>query len=203
MAPSVLGRGPGDPRWSGFIHRQGFASCNKSHHRHKAGGKVSPHLFWPWGRREVGGLQGQNCPPPPWVDAEGSGLLGCFTSCDFPPPSAFRAAPQGSSTGGHVADAILVCWGTEGRGVPVCMSPGQGRWQAPAQSPECWYGGYWGLVHGLLGAGIGAGMGVAGNGYGGYWGLIQGVLGSSSLAEQLQVHGFGSLWAGFGGRSGV
>lgn len=179
------------------------------------------------------GVSQEQTPPPPQVDAEGSGLLGGFTSCNFPPAAAFHAAPRVSSTGGHVAAPSSSAGGQQGDGVPLHTSPGQGEMASSSLEPRV-------LVQGLLGTGIGSGMGVAGACYGGYWGLVlvllqagmevigdchgvcwglvqrllgmgtevpggwsSGLLSSSSLSEQLQVHGFGSHWAGFGGRSGV
>lgn len=176
----MLGRVSGGPLPEQFHPPAGVCiTCDKSHCRHKAGGKVSSHIFWPWGRQR-GGCCGAEFP------LVGSGLLGCFTGCDFPPPTVFRATPQGSDADGdgrHKAVTILICWGTVGGGcASTCpQARGDGKPQTRAQGAGMeviggWYGVCWGLVHGGL-TRIWYGMGVTGNGYGGYWGLLQGVTG--------------------------
>lgn len=145
---------------------------NKSHRGRKAGGKVSPCLFW----RGGGGLAGLDHPPGGCWRFPSPAV---FHGCNLPPLAAFRVVPRGSSTGGHVAVPILFCWGEAGRWVPMHRSPG--RQQAPAQSPGSWYGPHWGLVWWLLGTPmevLGTGMGAAGCWYRGHWEWAWSLLGA-------------------------
>lgn len=141
--------------------------CNKSHHGHKAGGKVSPRLFWPWGRRDVGGLQGQNHTPPHcgWMlKAQGSWdvspaaishLLQRFVLPLGDPALGDMWLTPSSSAGGQ--------WG-RGRPSACPQARGDGKPQPRAQSAGTgvtegwyrgWYGGCWEWVWRLLRAGPG------------------------------------------------
>lgn len=109
--------------------------------------KLIPTYSGPRGGGRWGGSWGQIPPDSPQVDAEGSGLLGFFTGCDFPPLTVFHAAPWGSGAGGdgeHVTVTILICWGTVGRRGAHLQVPRPGVDAEPRA-----------LVWGLLGAGTG------------------------------------------------
>lgn len=73
----------------------------------------------------------------PWgasteVDAEGSELLGCFTSCCFPPLQCFVPPLGGPAVGDTSLSPSLSARGQWS--VPLHTPQARGRWQTPAQS---------------------------------------------------------------------
>lgn len=148
-------------------------------------------------------------PNSPWL-AQGSwdvspAAISHLPQCFVPPLRGLMLMGMGdtrlspsSSAGGR--------WG--GAAHPHVPRPGETASPRPEPRALVWrllgagmeFAGGW-YMGGLLGSGmvwelLGMGMEVTG-------GCSRGLLGSSILTEQLWVHGFGSHWAGFGGRRGV